>query len=75
MTTMNALTVRKVTKSFGDRQALDEVDLEVPAGKILGLLGPNGAGKSTLVKAIMGRVRLNAEDVCGISGDRAREAG
>ncbi len=50
------LAIRGLSKSFGQRQALSEVSLEVAAGEVLGLLGPNGAGKTTIVRAVAGRV-------------------
>lgn len=49
-----------VSKSFGDRRALDGATVEVRPGEILGLLGPNGAGKTTLVRAVAGRVAPDA---------------
>jgi ABC-2 type transport system ATP-binding protein len=52
--------VRGACKRFGDAVALDGVDLDVQRGEWVGLLGPNGAGKTTLVRAIAGRVRLDA---------------
>src|ERR1700733_4627873 len=41
-----------LTKWFGSTQALDGLDLEVPAGTVLGVLGPNGAGKTTAVRVL-----------------------
>ena len=43
---------KNVCKSFGEKVALDNVSLTIPAGKIFGLLGPNGAGKTTLIRII-----------------------
>ena len=54
------LTVKNAVKAFGPNKALDNVTLELQKGEWLGLLGPNGAGKTTLVRAIAGRVRLDA---------------
>ncbi len=47
-----AISARGISKSFGDVQALIDIDLDVDRGIILGLLGPNGAGKTTLVRIL-----------------------
>ena len=49
---MSIIEVKNVTKTFGEKVALDDVSLSIPEGKIFGLLGPNGAGKSTLIRII-----------------------
>lgn len=43
-----------ICKAYGKKIALDNVDLMIPAGRIVGLIGPNGAGKTTLLKGILG---------------------
>jgi ABC-2 type transport system ATP-binding protein len=48
-----ALTLERVSKSFGDFKAVDEVSLSVPRGSIYGFLGPNGAGKTTTLRMVM----------------------
>ncbi len=49
---MNLLEVKNLTKTFDGKKILDDVNLVIPEGKIIGLLGKNGAGKSTLIKSI-----------------------
>lgn len=52
---MNPLVVcDRLTKRFGNVNALDGVDLQLSAGRIIGLLGPNGSGKTTLIKLLTG---------------------
>src|SRR3982751_1955053 len=48
-----------LTKHFGDRVAVDGVDLRVPRGVAFGYLGPNGAGKTTLIRMLLGLTRAN----------------
>lgn len=47
-----------IRKSYGKKIALDNVDLTIPAGRIIGLIGPNGAGKTTLLKGILGLAQV-----------------
>src|SRR3954471_17169269 len=47
-----AVSARSLVKTYGSTRALDGVDLEIPAGRVLGLLGPNGAGKTTTVRIL-----------------------
>ena len=49
---MKLLEVKDVSKTFGEKQVLNDVNLSITGGKIIGLLGKNGAGKTTLIKLI-----------------------
>jgi ABC-2 type transport system ATP-binding protein len=49
-----------LTKRFGDRVAVDDVDLRVPRGSAFGYLGPNGAGKTTLIRMLLGLTRATS---------------
>lgn len=72
-----AVRLRGLRASYGERQVLRGVDLDVPAGGFLAVLGPNGAGKSTLLKAIAGSLKPVGGDAAAfgapLSGMSARE--
>jgi manganese/zinc/iron transport system ATP- binding protein len=55
-----ALEVHDLTVAFDRKPVLWNIDLTLPAGKLIGIVGPNGAGKSTLIKAIMGLLPLSS---------------
>ncbi|GAA2011636.1 ABC transporter ATP-binding protein [Nakamurella flavida] len=52
-----AVTIRGLRKSFGQRVAVDDLDLDVPRGSFFGLVGPNGAGKTTTLSMVTGLLR------------------
>ena len=49
-----AISARQLTRKFGDKVAVDHVDLDIPSGRIYGFLGPNGSGKSTTLRMLCG---------------------
>jgi ABC-2 type transport system ATP-binding protein len=65
-----ALQLRGLTKRYDDGTvALQDFDLEIPAGAFFGLLGPNGAGKTTLISAVCNLLRITSGEV-RVFGDR-----
>src|SRR5438874_6902447 len=52
-----AIDVRGMTKRFGERTAVDHIDLQVRRGEICGFLGPNGSGKTTFIRMLCGLLR------------------
>jgi ABC-type multidrug transport system, ATPase component len=73
---MNAIETTDLTKQYGGVTALNQVNLQVPAGSIYGFIGLNGAGKTTtmrillnMIKATSGSVRLLGEDVQHVKND------
>jgi ABC-2 type transport system ATP-binding protein len=57
---MAALELIGVSKCYGQRYALRDVDLSLAAGSVLGLLGPNGAGKTSALRMLLGFTRASA---------------
>jgi ABC-2 type transport system ATP-binding protein len=70
-TTGLAIQVRGLRKSYGEKEAVRGVDLEVRTGEILALLGPNGAGKTTTVEVLEGFHPATAGDVRVLGEDPA----
>lgn len=54
---------KNITKSFGRKKAIDNLDLVIPKGKIIGLLGPNGSGKTTFIKLLNGLLSLDSGSI------------
>ena len=70
---MSIVAFERITKSYGQTLALQDVSFEVPGGEILGLLGPNGAGKSTLIRILMDIIRPDSGEVKVFGERRTRE--
>ncbi len=60
---MQLIKAKGLCKSFGDFIAVDNVDLEVSRGEVIGFLGPNGAGKSTTMKILTGFLEPDSGDI------------
>lgn len=55
------------SKSFGDKQVVDGLDLFIPRGSFYGIAGPNGAGKTTTIRMVTGLLRPDAGEI-GVDG-------
>lgn len=64
-----AISVKNLSKKYKNVQALNDVNVEIPAGQITGLVGPNGAGKSTLIKALVGALNPNQGEIKVLESD------
>ena len=59
MTASLAIDVRGLTKRFGNKLAVDHIDIAVPEGQVWGFLGPNGSGKTTTIRMLCGLLRAD----------------
>lgn len=57
------LECKNVCKNYGKKEALKDVNISLPSGKIVGLLGKNGSGKTTLIKAINGLLSIDKGEI------------
>ena len=71
-----AISARQLTRKFGDKTAVDHIDLDIPSGRIYGFLGPNGSGKSTTLRMLCGMLLPSAghAEVFGLSVVKDAEA-
>src|SRR5580704_13819915 len=60
---MKTLSTEEIAKSYGGRQVVKGVNLQIEQGEVVGLLGPNGAGKTTSFYMIVGRVLADGHDI------------
>ncbi len=70
---MSALSASGLVKRYGNRTALDGVDLQVPAGSLYGFLGPNGAGKTTLLRVATGFLHADGGSIRVLGADPWRD--
>ena len=59
----NIIEIKGLTKSYLNKKALNNVDLNLEKGKVIGILGPNGSGKTTMIKIITGILRQSKGDI------------
>ncbi len=70
---MNALVVRDLTVTYGDKPVVDRMTFTIAPGRLVGIVGPNGAGKTTMIKAIMGALPIVSGEI-EVLGQRGRQA-
>ncbi|HVU69121.1 MAG TPA: ABC transporter ATP-binding protein [Ktedonobacteraceae bacterium] len=73
---MNAIEIAKLTRVFGERVAVQDLSLAIPAGSVFGFLGPNGAGKTTTVRMLAALIQPSSGSarVAGYTLGRENEA-
>ena len=66
------LNIEHLTKTYGEKKAVDDLNLHIRPGEIYGFIGHNGAGKTTTLKSVAGILRFDAGEIY-IGGDSVRE--
>jgi len=67
------IRIKNLSKRFGKVMAVDHIDLEVPAGEVMGFLGPNGAGKTTTIRMLAGLMKPDTGTIILDGHDLAAE--
>lgn len=70
------LEVKKLSKKFGNKKIINNIDMTIYEGDVVGLIGPNGAGKSSFIKTVLKLYKQNSGSItiCGINIDKDFEA-
>lgn len=66
------ITIRGLSKHYGDKQVLRDINIDIEPGQIIGYIGPNGAGKSTTVKVMTGIIQ-DYEGTVTVAGKNIRD--
>ncbi|MCH5138619.1 ABC transporter ATP-binding protein [Clostridiaceae bacterium UIB06] len=69
-----AISIKNLTKQFGDFTAVNDLSFDIPKGKIFGFLGPNGSGKSTTIRMICGVLRPTSGEGKVLGYDLVKES-
>ncbi len=59
----NIIEIKNLTKNYFNKRALDNLNLDIESGKVVGILGPNGSGKTTLIKILTGLLRQTKGEI------------
>ena len=69
-----SVSIKNISKKFGDKWALKDLNLDVHEGEIFGVLGPNGAGKTTTIKLMTGLLKPTEGTIHVKGSDIQKEA-
>ena len=67
------LSIKNLSKSFGDQKVLEHLNMEITPGEIYGFLGVNGAGKSTVMKIILGLLSKDKGEIVALGHSLPQE--
>jgi len=70
----DGLIVNKISKTYGSKQVVRDINLTIKRGEIIGLLGPNGAGKTTTFYIIVGLVKSDSGSILLDKGGHIKSA-
>ena len=70
---MNCIEIKNLSKTFDNKIALENINLEIPKGKLIAILGADGSGKSTLLRTIIGLICPNKGKITTLSFNPIRE--